>query len=121
MLTATDSKGRYLDGARSYRLTLPKDVPVTDFWSVVAYDPQTRSMLQAPRSASPALSSRRGVVPKEDGSIDIYFGPEPPESGSASWIQTIPGKGWFAILRFYGPLQPWFDRGWKPGEIEPID
>ena len=120
-LCATDSAGRYLDGAKSYRLVLPKDIPADDFWSLVVYDPQTRSMLQAPRSASPAVSSQRGAAPKDDGTTEILFSPEPPESGAANWIQTVPGKGWFTILRVYGPREPWFDGSWKPGEIERID
>jgi hypothetical protein len=56
-----------------------------------------------------------------DGSVDLYFGPEAPEGIENNWIQTVPGKGWLAILRLYGPLEPWFDKTWRPGEIEPID
>jgi hypothetical protein len=52
---------------------------------------------------------------------DIYFGPEAPRGEESSWIQTVPGKGWNVILRFYGPLQPWFDRTWRSGDIEPVD
>jgi hypothetical protein len=121
VFSATDSEGRYLDGARSYRLILPKDVPVSESWSIVLYDPQTRSMLQAPGSASPTLSSQRGAIANEDGSTTIFFGPRPPEGASRNWIQTVPGKGWFAIFRLYGALDPWFDRWWRPGEIELID
>jgi hypothetical protein len=50
-------------------------------------------------------------------SIDIYFGPKAPANQENNWIQTVPGKGWFVILRLYGPLEPWFDKTWKPGEI----
>ncbi len=118
-LAATDSKGRYLDGGKQYRLTLPKDIPAKDFWSIVVYDPQTRSMLQTPRTTRPSLSSQTGsVLPNLDGSTTLYFGPEPPEGQEGNWIQTVPGKGWFTILRLYGPLETWFDESWRPGEIE---
>ena len=121
-LAVTDSKGRYLDGAKAYRLRLPASVPAKDFWSLVVYDPQTRSMLQTPRTSSPSLSSQgRGVRSNEDGSIELFFGPAAPEGKSDNWIQTVPGKGWFAILRLYGPLQPWFDKSWRPGEIELLE
>lgn len=120
-LCATDSEGRYLDGARSYRLVLPKDVPANDFWSVVVYDPQTRSMLQTPRSPLPAVSSQRSATTNDDGRTEIFFGPTPPEGRPTNWIQTVPDKGWFTILRLYGPLEAWFDRSWKPSEIERID
>jgi hypothetical protein len=53
-----------------------------------------------------------------DGSVDLYFGPEPPDGFEHNWIETVPGKGWFALLRLYGPLEPWFERSWKPGDVE---
>ncbi|MGD8606542.1 MAG: DUF1254 domain-containing protein [Myxococcales bacterium] len=121
-VAATDASGRYLDGSRSYRLTLPKDVPAAGFWSVVVYDPQTRSMLQTPQTATPALSSlRAGPTPNLDGSVTIHFGPLPPMGTQTNWIQTVPGKGWFVILRLYGPLEPWFEKTWRPGELEAVD
>ena len=121
-VAATDSKGRYLDGGKQYALTLPKGIPAKDFWSIVVYDPQTRSMLQTPRTTRPSLSSQIGeVVPNLDGSTTIYFGPEAPGGREANWIQTVPGKGWFTILRLYGPLRSWFDESWRPGEIERVD
>ena len=55
------------------------------------------------------------------GSITLYFTLEAPEGKDANWIQTVPGKGWFAILRLYGPLEPWFDKSWRPGEFEVVD
>jgi hypothetical protein len=113
----TDSKGRYLDGGRTYRLHMPPNVPAKDFWSIVLYDNQTRSMLQTDQPF-PSLNSQRGVKQNTDGSTDIYFGPKAPAGKEDNWIQTVPGKGWNAILRIYGPLDPWFDKTWKPGDIE---
>lgn len=114
-----DSQGNYLDGKKTYQVTLPKGIPAKDFWSFVLYDPQTRSILQTPRTAFPSLNSERsGVEFNEDGSCTIYFGPKAPQRKEKNWIQTVPGKGWFTILRLYGPLEPWFDKTWKPGEIE---
>jgi hypothetical protein len=49
----------------------------------------------------------------------VYFGPTAPEGRQSNWVQTVPGKSWFTILRLYGPLQAWFDQTWRPGEIEP--
>jgi len=118
-LAATDSQGRYLDGGSSYQLLLPKDIPAKNFWSVVVYDPQTRSLLQTPRSTRPSLNSQSGsVATNPDGSTTIYFGPEAPAGKESNWIQTVPGKGWFTILRLYGPLEQWFTGTWRPGEIE---
>ncbi len=116
-----DKDGQYLDGGKTYKLTIPPNVPAKDFWSIVLYDPQTRAMLQTDQRY-PALNSvRSGLKVNDDGSVDLYFGPEPPEGKEANWIQTVPGKGWFAVLRIYGPLEPWFDRTWQPGDFESLD
>ena len=67
----------------------------------------------------PSLSSQKpDIAVNPDGSVDVYFGPEAPAGQEANWIQTIPGKGWFVALRLYGPLEPWFDKTWRPGEIQ---
>jgi hypothetical protein len=66
-----------------------------------------------------ALTSNSGTVKSNaDGSVDIYFGPKAPAGKESNWIQTVPGKGWFTLLRLYGALEPWFDKTWRPGEIE---
>ena len=115
---AKDAEGNWLDGNKTYRLTLPPDVPAKDFWSVVLYDSQTRSMLQTDRQF-PSLNSQSGKVEMNpDGSTDVYFGPAAPDGKENNWVQTAPGKGFWLILRLYGPLEPWFDQSWRPGKIE---
>ncbi len=118
---ATDKNGDYLDGARSYKLTIPANAPARDFWSVVVYDPQTRSELQTSQRFPSKNNQRDNLISNPDGSVDLYFGPEPPPGKEANWVQTIPGKGWLVLLRLYGPLEPWFDKTWRPGEFEPMN
>ncbi|WP_430333061.1 DUF1254 domain-containing protein [Rhodococcus sp. ACT016] len=116
--TAEDSDGRILDGGKTYRLTLPPNPPAKNFWSVDVYDTQTRSLLQTD-NPYPSLMSLSGTVePEPDGSFVLWFGPTPPAGKEANWIQTMPNKSWFPIIRLYGPLQPWFDKTWQPSEIE---
>jgi hypothetical protein len=112
--------GEFLDGDRNYKITLPADIPESRFWSVMLYDRQTRSMLQTGQP-KPDIGSQSGtVVTNDDGTTDIYIGPTAPDGHDANWLQTAPGKGFFAILRLYNPLQSFFDKTWRPSEIEPI-
>ena len=116
-----DSGGAFLDGGRRYSLTLPADVPANDFWSIVVYDPQTRSELQTGQAFPSRNSVRDHLATGADGSVTLSFGPTEPAEGAGNWIQTVPGKNWFVILRLYGPLESWFEKTWVPGDIEPLD
>jgi hypothetical protein len=116
---ARDSKGNPFDGGKNYKLHLPPNIPVKDFWSVIVYSNQTRSMIQTDQRFPSVSSQNKALLVNPDGSIDVYFGPKPPAGGEKNWIQTAPGKGWNTILRLYGPLEPWFNKTWWPGEIEP--
>ncbi|ANY80898.1 hypothetical protein BB934_23915 [Microvirga ossetica] len=113
-----DADGHQLDGGKTYKLHLPPDIPVRDFWSLVVYDNQTRSMLQTDQQFPSMGSQKEGIVINPDTSADIYFGPTAPSGKEGNWVQTVPGKGWNVILRLYGPLEPFFDKTWRPGEIE---
>jgi hypothetical protein len=113
-----DSQGRPLDGGKSYRLHLPPNIPVKTFWSVILYDNQTRSMLQTDQRFPMVTSQNEKLLVNADGSVDVFFGPKAPAGKENNWVQTIPGKGWNTLLRLYGPTEPWFDKTWRPGEIE---
>ncbi len=113
-----DAAGNPMDGSKNYSLHLPPGIPVNNFWSVILYDYQTRSMLQTDQKFPMVSSQNKELIINPDKSIDVYFGPKAPAGKENNWIQTIPGKGWFIMLRLYGPLEPWFDKTWKPGEIE---
>jgi len=114
----TDSEGKPLDGSKTYKIHLPPNIPAKDFWSFVVYDNQTRSMLQTDEQFPSIGSEDKSLVVNPDSSVDVYFGPTAPAGHESNWVQTVPGKGWNVLLRLYGPLQPWFDKTWKPGEFE---
>jgi hypothetical protein len=114
----TDSEGKPLDGSKTYKIHLPPNIPAKNFWSIVVYDNQTRSMLQTDQQFPSIGSLKKGVVINPDTSVDVWFGPTAPKGHEANWVQTVPGKGWNALFRLYGPLEPWFDKTWKPGDFE---
>jgi hypothetical protein len=116
--TPRDASGAFLDGANRYRLHIPANIPAKNFWSVVAYDADSRSILRNDQPF-PSVSTYTNPHPNADGSIDVHFGPQAPADTESNWIQTVPGKGWFTLFCFYGPLEPFFDQTWKPGDIEP--
>jgi hypothetical protein len=115
-----DSKGQILYGDKNYKLHLEANIPAKDFWSIVVYDPQTRSMLQTDQAYPKKNNSNDKLVYNEDGTVDLYFGPKAPEGKEANWIQTVPGKAWVVLFRVYGPLQPWFDKTWQLNDFELI-
>jgi hypothetical protein len=119
-----DSKDQPFDGAKTYKVTLPPNIPAAKFWSFTLYDNQTRSMLQTsqrfPRAGSQSFPSP-AASSNPDGSTTIYFGPKKPDGvADGNWIETLPGKGWFVILRLYSPLEPFFTKTWQPSDIEQV-
>jgi hypothetical protein len=119
-----DSRKEYLDGAKTYKVTLPKDIPAVNFWSLTVYDNQTRSMLDTPqrypRAGSQSFPSPAAEA-DGDGATTVYFSPTQPAGIKRSnWIQTDPKKGWFTYLRLYGPLEPFFAKTWRPSEVEVV-
>ena len=77
-----------------------------------------RSMLQTDQQFPTKGSHSAGIQKNADGPYDLYFGPKAPAGNESNWVQTVAGRGWFTILRLYGPLEPSFDKTWKPGEFE---
>jgi len=120
-IAATDSKGRPLDGGKTYSVTLPGPVPMKNFWSFMVYDNQTRSILETDQITGGVDSNKKGIIIADDGSATVYFGPKAPAGQENNWVQTMPGKGYNTLLRLYSPLQPWFDRSWKPGDFEMVE
>ena len=120
-LAMLDSNKQVLDGSKTYKLHLPPNPPVKDFWAVTMYDTQTRSQLQTDQQFPTLGSQDKGIKKNADGSYDIYFAPEAPKGQENNWLQTIPGKSWWIGLRMYGPEQAWIDQTWRPGEIELVE
>jgi hypothetical protein len=115
-----DATGAFVDGGKTYKLTVPLPVPAGLFWSVTVYDAATRSEIKTEQDRA-ALRSLFELKDTGDAkSVDLYFGPKAPAGQEGRWIWTIPGKGWFTYFRIYGPEGPAFDGSWKPGDFEEV-
>jgi hypothetical protein len=115
-----DSKGNLLDGGKKYKLFLPPDIPASDFWSIIVYDPFSRLIIHTDQSWPSVFSTNKNLVFNNDCSVDVWFGPETGKGEDGNWIKTIPGKQWYMILRIYYPLESWFDKRLRPVEIAEI-
>ena len=119
LMAFTDSEGAPLSGDSNYRLHLPSNIPAANFWSVTFYEAANASGL-ANGQPFPSLGSRDKPVQNADGSIDLYFGPKTPNGKEGNWLATAPSRGFFAILRLYGPTEAALNKSWKPGDIEKV-
>jgi hypothetical protein len=120
--TMVDANKEPFDGAKTYKVTLPKDIPQVNFWSFTLYDNMSRSMLDTPQRYPRAGSQGYPSPAAEadaDGTTTVYFGPtQPANVKRGNWIQTMPGKGFIPCLRLYSPLEPFFAKTWRPTEVE---
>ena len=114
-----DSENNPLSGDNNYRLNLPANIPAANFWSVTLYDAGNASGLDNGQPF-PSLGSRDHPAQNSDGSTDIYFGQKAPDGKQANWMATPAGKGYFVILRLYGPTEAAIDKSWVPGDVEKV-
>jgi hypothetical protein len=117
--TSTDKDGHWLAGENTYRLHVPADVPAKLFWSVTAYDTDTRCFIHSPEDMADR-SSLMDVRKNAAGSGDIYVDPNAPAGFEHNWIPTIPGNGWFAYFRLYGPAEPYLNQSWVLPDFERV-
>jgi hypothetical protein len=116
LLTIADKDGRLLDGATTYRLTVPAKAPVTQYWSATVYDRDTHAPIR--NALWPSRSSQTpGLQTNADGTVDVYFGPKAPAGRESNWVPTNIGGGFEVLFRFYGPEKPLFDKTWRLPDI----
>jgi len=112
-----DKNGKWLDGSKNYSLHLDPDIPAVNFWSIMVYDTETRSMILNGKDNDVGKDGNSDLLKNDDGSIDLYFGPTAPEGKESNWIKTVPGKGFFMYFRAYGPTERYFDKSWKLNDV----
>ncbi|MBS7544131.1 DUF1254 domain-containing protein [Ancylobacter oerskovii] len=119
LMTSKDSDGDPFEGSETYRLTVPANVPVRQYWSVTAYDRATHALIKdMPRASIASITAGLGTNP--DGSVDVFFGPKAPKGREANWVPTHPNGKFELLFRLYGPQKPLFDGSWKLPDAERI-
>jgi len=119
LLTIADKDGRLLDGSMTYRLTVPANAPVRQYWSATVYDRATHAPIRNARWPSRS-SQTPGLQKNTDGSVDVYFGPKPPAGKESNWVPTSTDGGFEVLFRFYGPDKPLFEKTWRLPDIEKV-
>ena len=119
LISIKDKDGHAFDGRKYYRLTVPPDAPVEQYWSLTAYDRATHALIRnVPRA------SRSSRVPqlqkKQDGSIDIFLGPSSPGGKELNWIPTDPKRGFEVMFRLYAPTKALFEKTWRLPDVEKV-
>jgi hypothetical protein len=113
-----DKNNQWFDGAKTYTLHVPPNPPAKQFWSLTVYDTYNRVGIDNQTQNADLSSRDEGLRKNPDGSVDLYIGPTAPAGHEKNWLQSTPGKTWFAYFRLYGPLEPYLDRSWKLPDIE---
>ena len=112
-----DDAGRWLNGAKTYELLVPRDVPMLSLWSVVLYDNDTGCIIEN-RQGTTEVNSRQALDENDDGPVRLVFFPKKPDGvPEANWVQTNPKKGFFVYFRWYSPTKAFFDRFGKMENI----
>ena len=120
LISIKDRDGRSFDGAGTYKLTVPPNPPVEQYWSVTAYDRETHALIKNMPRASRA-SNASEVQKNADGSVDLYFGPKAPASKDANWVPTDPARKFELMFRAYAPKREFFEKKWVMPDVEKVN
>lgn len=119
LISIRDKGGNAYDGAKTYKLTVPPNAPVEQYWSLTAYDRQTHALIKGVSRAS--RSSQIAELQKNpDGAIDLYIGPKAPAGKDSNWIPTDPKRKFELMFRLYAPTKDFFDKKWKLADVEEV-
>lgn len=119
LISIRDKDGEAFDGGKDYRLTVPPNVPVEQYWSVTAYDRETHALIKNMDRASRA-SNAAELQKNADGSVDIFFGPKAPAGKESNWVPTDPARNFELMFRLYGPKKEFFAKAWTMPDVEKV-
>jgi hypothetical protein len=119
LINIKDTDGESYDGSKIYRLHVPPNVPIEQYWSLTVYDRDTHALVKNVDRASRA-SNNAEVKKNADGSVDLYVGAKAPASQESNWIPTDPARKFELMFRLYGPKKELFDKVWALPDVENI-
>jgi hypothetical protein len=119
LMDIRDKDGEAFDGGKTYRLTVPANAPVRQYWSATVYDRVTHPLIRDQKTVSRSSQSP-GLQKNANGSVEVYFGPKAPIGKEPNWVPTSPSGDFEVLFRFYGPEKPLFDKTWTLPDIERI-
>jgi len=120
LINIKDKDGEDYDGAKTYKLHVPPNVPAEQYWSLTAYDRETHALIKGVDRASRA-SNVQELKKNADGSVDIYIGPKAPDGEESNWIPTDPQRKFEFMFRLYGPKPEFFDqKTWTLPDVEKV-
>lgn len=119
LITIRDKDGNMLDGSNTYRLRVPANPPIEQYWSTTAYDKDTHALIRDVSRASRS-SQIADMVKNADGAVDVYFGPEPPAGMEPNWVPTKAGHGFEVMFRAYAPTKQFFEKSWVLSDMEKV-
>lgn len=124
MTTKRDSKGNLLRADKTYKLAVPKDVPVAQFWSLTLYSEDTRRPYDNGGTDIPSTSldsKMKQLKYNEDGSVDLFIGAKAPKGMESNFMKTVGKDGWFVYYRLYAPTEPFFDKSFSLPDFEVVE
>jgi hypothetical protein len=124
MTSKRDSEGRMLRADKTYKLHVPAKVPVGQFWALTLYSENTRRAYDNGGTEIRSVnldSTMKDLKYNNDGSVDLFTGPNAPIGYEHNHMKTVPGDGWFVYFRLYAPERPFFDKTFKLGDFEMIN
>jgi hypothetical protein len=98
---------------------VPPNAPVKQYWSATVYDRATHAPIRNARWPSRS-SQTPGLQKNADGSVDVYFGPNPPPGKESNWVPTSTDGGFEVLFRFYGPEKSLFEKTWRLPDIKKV-
>ena len=119
LVNIKDKSGQRFSGASTYKLTVPPNAPVKQYWSVTVYDAETHAFVRnVTRESRSSLNPDLQKNP--DSSVDLFFGPKAPDGKDGNWAPTDPNRKFELMFRAYGPTEVFFDKSWKLPNLEKV-